>query len=72
MNLELAIDMNRLLDELAATHPRWCAMVEMKCFSGLTDQEAAQVLGIPLRTVQHMWRGARSWLYQRLEPNATT
>jgi DNA-directed RNA polymerase specialized sigma24 family protein len=72
LNLELAIDIDRLLDELAVAHPRWCTVVETKCFLGLTDQEAAEVLGMPVRTLQHMWRSARGWLRERMEANATT
>jgi DNA-directed RNA polymerase specialized sigma24 family protein len=72
VNLELAIDIDRLLDELAATHPRWCTVVEMKCFLGLTDQEAAEVLGMRLHSLQHIWRHARWWLRERMEGNART
>jgi RNA polymerase sigma-70 factor, ECF subfamily len=72
VNLELAIDIDRLLDELAVAHPLWCTAVETKCFLGLTDQEAAEVLGMPVRTLQHMWRDARGWLRERMEANATT
>jgi DNA-directed RNA polymerase specialized sigma24 family protein len=72
VNLELALEIDRLLDELAAAHPGWCTVVEMKCFLGFTDQEAAEVLGMPLRTLQHMWRHARWWLRERMEGNATT
>jgi DNA-directed RNA polymerase specialized sigma24 family protein len=72
VNLELAIEIDRLLDELAATHPGWCTEVQMKCFLGITDQEAAEVLGMPLRTLQRMWHDARNWLRERMEANATT
>ena len=66
-NLNLAIDIDRLRDELAATHPDWCMVVEVKCYLGLTDQEAADVLGMPLRTLQRMWRDARRWLFERTQ-----
>ena len=72
VNLELAIEIDRLLDELAATHPGWYTVVQMKCLLGITDQEAAEVLGMPLRTLQRMWHDARNWLRERMEANATT
>ena len=72
VNLDLAIDVDRLLDELAATHPRWCAVVKLKYFLGFSDHEAAEVLGMPLYTLQHTWRDARKWLRQRMEVNAAT
>ena len=65
VNLDLAIEVDRLLDELAATHPDWCMVVEVKCFLGLTDDEAAAALGMPPRTLQRMWRDARKWLFEQ-------
>ena len=63
--VELAITVDRLLNELAASNPEWCHLVELKYFLGLTDEEAADVLGIKLRTMQRMWRDAREWLFER-------
>lgn len=65
VDLNLAMDVDRFLDELAATRPDWCMVVEMKCFLGLTDPEVADALGMPLRTLQHMWHDAREWLFER-------
>ena len=31
-------------------------VVELKFFLGLTDEEAADMLGMKLRTMQRMWR----------------
>jgi RNA polymerase sigma-70 factor, ECF subfamily len=63
--IDLAITVDRLLNELAATNPEWCNLVELKYFLGLTDEEAAEVLGIKLRSMQRMWRDAREWLFER-------
>jgi DNA-directed RNA polymerase specialized sigma24 family protein len=69
VNLDLARDVDRLLDGLSAIHPDWCMVVEVKCFLGLTDQQAAEALDMPLRTLQRMWRDARKWLFERIEGN---
>jgi RNA polymerase sigma factor (TIGR02999 family) len=69
--LNLEITVNRLLDELAATKPDWCMVVEVKYYLGLTDEEAADALGMKLRTLQRMWRDARQWLFERIEGDAT-
>jgi len=71
VNLDLAMEVDRLLDELATAHPDWCKVVEVKCFLGLTDQQAAEALGMPLRTLQRMWRDARKWLFRRMEGNGS-
>jgi len=68
--LDLAISIDRLLDEMAGTRPNWCMVVEMKYFLGLTDEEAADALGIPQRTMQRVWRNARHWLFERTNPSS--
>jgi DNA-directed RNA polymerase specialized sigma24 family protein len=62
----LAITVGRLLDELAQSKPEWCSLVELKYFLGLTDEEAADVLGVKLRSMQRTWRDARQWLFERI------
>ena len=65
--LDLAITVDRLLDQLAEAEPEWCTLVEVKYFLGLTDEEAVETLGIKLRTLQRMWRDARQWLFEHME-----
>lgn len=65
--IETGIAVDRLLDQLAETQPDWCTLVEMKYFLGLTDEQAAEALGLTLRTSQRMWRDARQWLFERME-----
>jgi RNA polymerase sigma factor (TIGR02999 family) len=65
--LDLAVTIDNLLNELGALEPEWCRIVEVKYFLGLTDEEAAEALGVSLRTLQRSWRDARQWLFQRLE-----
>jgi len=65
--LELAISVDRLLDELAQTKPEWSMLVELKFFLGLTDEETADAMGVKLRTMQRSWSDARRWLYTRIE-----
>jgi|SRR5581483_586024 len=65
--LDLALTVDRLLDELGTSKPDWCMIVEVKFFLGLTDEEAAETLGLKLRSMQRMWRDARKWLFERLE-----
>jgi RNA polymerase sigma factor (TIGR02999 family) len=67
LKLDFALTIDRLLNDLAESKPEWSNLVEMKYFLGLTDEEAAEVLGMKLRTVQRMWRDARQWLFERTE-----
>ncbi len=65
--LDLAVTVDGLLDQLAEVKPEWCTLIEIKYFLGLTDDEAAEALGLRLRTMQRMWRDARQWLFEHME-----
>jgi RNA polymerase sigma factor (TIGR02999 family) len=65
--VDFAIAVDQLLEQMEKTRPEWCNLVELKYFLGLTDEEAADVLGIKLRTMQRMWRDARQWMFERVE-----
>src|SRR5579863_9826776 len=65
--VDVALTVDRLLDQLAKIKPEWCDLVEVKYFLGLTDEEAANVLGVKLRTMQRMWLDARRWLFEQSE-----
>jgi RNA polymerase sigma factor (TIGR02999 family) len=66
-NLDLAIAIDTLLDELGRENADRSSMVELKYFLGLNDEEAAEVLNLPLRTAQRRWVEGRKWLFERLE-----
>ena len=66
-NLDLAVTVDRLLEQLADAKPEWCTLAELKYFLGLTDEEAAETLGLKVRTMQRMWRDARQWLFEHME-----
>lgn len=61
----------QLLDALDQTDAVAGEVLRMRIFAGLSVAEAAQVLGIPLRTAQRKWtigRGlARAWLAERMD-----
>jgi RNA polymerase sigma factor (TIGR02999 family) len=65
--LEVALTVDRLLNEMAEIKPEWATLVEVKYFLGMTDEEAADVLGLKLRSMQRMWKDARQWLFERME-----
>jgi RNA polymerase sigma factor (TIGR02999 family) len=69
--VDLAITVDRLLDQLAEAKPEWCRLVEVKYFLGLTDEEAAEALGMKLRSMQRMWLDARQFLFSQTEPGVS-
>jgi RNA polymerase sigma-70 factor, ECF subfamily len=60
----LALD--EALTRLEAIDQRQSQIVELRYFSGLTEEETAAALGIGLRTVKREWAVARAWLHAEL------
>ena len=65
--LDLAIEIDRLLNDLAVHNHDLCVAVELKFFLALTDEEAADALHCSRSTFQRQWKEARKWLFQALE-----
>ena len=57
------LDLDHALDKLEGYDPRLSKIVEMRFFGGMTEDEAAEVLCISVRTVKRDWQFARTWLY---------
>jgi RNA polymerase sigma factor (TIGR02999 family) len=57
---------NDAIDALAAHDPRKAELVKQRYFTGLTLEEAAEVLGISLRTAKRDWAYARAWLFNEV------
>ena len=64
---ELALTVDELLESMRESMPLECSIVELKFFFGMTDEETAEVLGLPLRSMQARWQDARIWLFERAE-----
>jgi len=56
----LALD--EALERLASEHPRKAELVKLRFFAGLTNDEAAEALGISGSTADNDWTYARCWL----------
>jgi len=59
-------EINDALTRLEQLDPRSAAVVEMRFFGGLTEQEIADVLQVSLATVKRDWDFARSWLLAQI------
>ena len=46
--------------------PRAARLVQLRFYAGLSNQEAAQVLGISAVTAKRYWRYARAWLHREV------
>jgi RNA polymerase sigma factor (TIGR02999 family) len=57
------LTLNEALDCLAREDPRKAELVKLRYFTGLSVQEAADVLGISRATADRYWAYAKVWLY---------
>jgi len=63
---EELLDLDQALSRLEERDPRQCHIVELRYFGGLTEEEAADILGMSVRTIKREWRIARAWLFAEL------
>ena len=61
--------LNETLDRLAAEDPRKAELVKLRFFGGMTIEQAAQLLGISVRTACEDWAYAKSWLRVEMAHN---
>jgi RNA polymerase sigma factor (TIGR02999 family) len=57
---------NEALDKLAIEHKVEAEVVKLRYFVGMTNEEAADALGISPRTAKYYWTHARAWLYRKI------
>ena len=60
----LALD--EALTKLEAEDPNKAKLVQLRFFAGLTNDEAANALGVSAVTVKRHWRYARAWLHREI------
>ena len=60
------LELNDALNRLAAMNERQSQIVELRFFTGLNNDEIAEVLGISLATVNREWRLSRAWLHSEI------
>lgn len=61
------IALDQALTKFSDIDPRKCRIVELRFFAGLTIQEAADMIGISLRTAKREWTIAKAWLFNELK-----
>jgi RNA polymerase sigma factor (TIGR02999 family) len=64
---ESLLAVNEALDALAQERPLEADLVKLRYFAGMTNDEAADALGIPARTAKFYWTHARAWLYEEIK-----
>lgn len=63
---EQLILLHEALEEFSREEPEKAELVQLRYFAGLTEQEAAQALGVSRPTASRYWTFARAWLHARI------
>jgi RNA polymerase sigma factor (TIGR02999 family) len=58
---------NDALEKLSAIDPVAARLVSLRFFAGLNMREAADALGMSVRSAQDVWAYARSWLHRKMQ-----
>jgi len=59
---------NDALERFSTLDPEAAQLVRLRFFAGLTMTEAAEVLGMSVRSAHDVWAYARSWLHRNIRP----
>ncbi|SRR6056297_1050714 len=66
-DIDRILDIDQAIDELERLDPRLGRLVELRFFTGLSNEDAAEVLDISPRTAARNWKRARALLATNLE-----
>ncbi len=61
------VALDEALNRLAEFDERQAKVVELRYFSGMTEEETAEVLSISPATVRRDWNMAKAWLFHQLK-----
>jgi RNA polymerase sigma factor (TIGR02999 family) len=71
MSADDLLDLDEALSALEGFDQAAAAVVHLRCFAGLSVEEAAPVLGLSARSAYRLWAFGRAWLYRRLQGDQT-
>ncbi|WP_406698911.1 ECF-type sigma factor [Singulisphaera sp. Ch08] len=60
------LSLDEALEKLSAEDPVSANLVKLRYFAGLSNDDAAEALGISPRTADRRWSYARAWLHQEM------
>lgn len=63
---EQLLAVNDALERLALKHPLPAKVVNLRYFAGMTNEEAAELMGISVSSVKNYWTFAKAWLFNEI------
>lgn len=65
----LALD--EALEKLRAKDPQKAELIKLRFFAGLSNKQAAQILGLAESTARNQWNYAKTWLHVEMMRSAS-
>jgi RNA polymerase sigma factor (TIGR02999 family) len=70
MPSEQLLVVDETLERFAQLYPQAAELVRLRFYIGVSQQQAAELLGVARRTADRLWSFARAWLFTELRPLA--
>jgi RNA polymerase sigma factor (TIGR02999 family) len=66
---ERLLELDAALEQFQLAQPRAAELVKLRYFAGLTNEQAAEALGISSATADRDWTYAKAWLLREMSKN---
>lgn len=66
MPAEQLLVVDEALQRFDQSHPQAAELVQLRFYTGVSQQEAADMLGVSRRTADRFWEFARAWLFTEI------
>ncbi|MBI1175881.1 sigma-70 family RNA polymerase sigma factor [bacterium] len=63
---EHLLRVDEALEKLTAKDPEAAQLIKLRFFTGLSNEDAAQAMGLSTRTATRLWAYARAWFFQEI------
>jgi RNA polymerase sigma factor (TIGR02999 family) len=63
---ERLLELDAALEKFQQVHPRPAELVKLRYFAGLTNEQAAESLGVSIATADRDWTYAKAWLLREM------
>jgi RNA polymerase sigma factor (TIGR02999 family) len=64
---EQLLVLNDALEKLELKHPIQARVVALRYFTGMSNEEIAELLGVSLSTVKNYWVFSKAWLFREIK-----
>jgi len=64
---EQLLALNEALEKLEVKYPAQAQVVKLRYFTGMSNEEIAELIGVSLSTVKNYWVFSKAWLFREIK-----